>query len=77
MSMSMNIHGVCGVLLGKIIGYNYSSGEPYYHREIKFIDKNGDSLLSISQFSDDGYKLLVADTELAEMNAELPLLKAD
>ena len=76
MSMSMNIHGVCGVSLGEILGSNYASGEPYYYREIKFLDKNGESLLSINQFSDDGYKLLVADAELAEMNAELPLLKA-
>ena len=76
MSMSMNLHGVSGVVLGKIRSTTYESGEPYYHREIKFFDKNGESLLSITQFSDDGYKLLVVDSELAEMNAELPLLKA-
>ena len=76
MSMSMNLHGVCGVSLGKISSACYESGETYYYREIKFCDKNGDSLLSINQFGDDGYKLLVADTELAEMNEELPLFKA-
>lgn len=76
MSMSMNLHGVSGVLLGEIRSATYASGEPYYYREIKFVDKNGESLLSINQFGDDGYKLLVDDKELAEMNAELPLLKA-
>lgn len=75
MSMSMNIHGVCGVLLGEIIGSNYASGEPYYHREIKFIDKNGDSLLSISLFSDNGYSLLVDDKEIDSLQSD-DLLKA-
>lgn len=76
MSASMNLFGVCGVSLGEIFNATYATGEPYYYREIKFLDKNGESLLSINQFSDDGYKLLVADSELAEINAELPLLKA-
>ena len=76
MSMSMNIHGACGVALGKIRSATYESGEPFYYREIMFLDKNGETLLSINPFSDDGYKLLVVDSELAEMNAELPLLKA-
>lgn len=76
MSMSMNLHGVSGVVLGKIRSATYESGEAFYYREIKFLDKNGKTLLSINQFSDDGYKLLVVDSELAEMNTELPLLKA-
>lgn len=76
MSMSMNIHGVCGVVLGKIHSATYESGEPYYYREIKFIDKNGESLMALNSFSDDGYKLLVVDDELNRMNEELPLLKA-
>ena len=76
MSMSMNIHGVCGVVLGKIRSATYESGEPFYYREFNFIDKNGESILSLTSFGDDGYKLLVDDAELAEMNAELPLLKA-
>ena len=76
MSMSMNLHGVSGVVLGDIRSAHHESGETFYYREIKFIDKNGESLMSLNSFSDDGYKLLVDDKELAEMNEELPLLKA-
>ena len=76
MSMSIYLHGVSGVVLGDIRTATYASGESYYYREIKFIDKNGETLLLINQFGNDGYKLLVDDKELAEMNAELPLLKA-
>ena len=76
MSMSMNLHGVSGVVLGEIRSATYESGEAFYYREIKFFDKNGKLLMSLNSFSDDGYKLLVDDKELAEMNEELPLLKA-
>ena len=75
MIMSMNIHGVSGVVLGKIRSATYESGEPFYYREFNFIDKNGKLLMSLNSFGDDGYKLLVDDKELAEMNEALPLLK--
>lgn len=76
MSMSMNLHGVCRVSLGEIRNDRHEDGRDYYYREIQFFDKNGQSLLSINQFTDNGYNLLIADDELAEISEELPLLKA-
>jgi len=76
MSMSMNIHGAAGITLGRIECYDRTDGSTFYTRSISIIDKAGKELIRIDPFSDDGYKLLVVDSELAEMNAELPLLKA-
>ena len=76
MSMSMNIHGAAGITLGAIESHTLSNGRVFYTRSISIIDKAGKELIRIDPFSDDGYKLLVVDSELAEMNAELPLLKA-
>jgi len=75
-SMSMNIHNVAKVELSEIKTYYLADGTAFYSRTINFTDPKGQVTLSIEQFSDNGYTLLIADTELAEMNAELPLLKA-
>ncbi len=76
MNMSMNIHNVAEIALGDIRLNRLDSGKEFYIRSISLKDKTGHVLICIDSYSDDGYKLLVADTELAEMNAELPLLKA-
>lgn len=76
MSITMNIHGVSETSLGEINTLYYDNGTPFYTRSYSMLDKNGQVLICITQFSDNGYTLLVADEELAAMNAELPLLKA-
>lgn len=76
MSITMNIHGVSETSLSEIKTLYYDNGTPFYTRSYSMLDKNGKVLICITQFSDNGYTLLVADEELAAMNAELPLLKA-
>lgn len=75
MSMSMNIHGTAGINLGAIKSHRLQDGSVFYTRSISIVDKSGKELICIDPFSDDGYKLLVVDDELAAMTAELPLIK--
>jgi hypothetical protein len=72
----MNIHGVSETWLSEIKTLYYDNGTPFYTRSYSMLDKNGQVLICITQFSDNGYNLLIVDADLDSLTTELPLIKA-
>ena len=67
MAMSMNIHGVAGINLTDIKALTLPDGTVFYTRSISVTGKDGKELIRLDPMSDDGYKLLVSDDELASL----------
>lgn len=67
MSMTMNIHGVKSIDLGDIKTHTLPDGSVFYTRSIMVIDHQGNQVLCLEPFADNGHNLLIKDPVLEEM----------
>ena len=71
--ITMNLHDISSITLGDICSAVRSDGSTFYWRSIEFRDSKGHRILSVDPISDNGYNLLVADSELAQLNEPIKL----